>query len=49
LLLDEAKRRVDLKKQHDHIVKRLNDDFKKTWFGPNSDWEAVDLQDMTYA
>jgi len=47
--LDKAKRLAELKKQRDHIIKRLNADFQKTWFGQNSAGEAVDLEDMTYA
>jgi fatty acid synthase subunit beta len=47
--LDKAKRLVELKKQRDYIIKRLNADFQKTWFGQNSAGEAVDLEDMTYA
>ncbi|PUU81782.1 fatty acid synthase beta subunit dehydratase [Tuber borchii] len=47
--LDKAKRLVELKKQRDYIIKRLNADFQKTWFGRNSSGEAVDLEDMTYA
>lgn len=46
--LDKAKRLVELKKQRDYIIKRLNDDFQKTWFGRNSAGQAVDLEDMTY-
>ena len=33
LSLDKAKRLVELKKQRDYIIKRLNADFQKTWFG----------------
>lgn len=47
--LDKAKRLVELKKQRDYIIKRLNADFQKPWFGRNSAGEAVDLEDMTYA
>ena len=47
--LDKSKRLVELKKQRDYIIKRLNADFQKTWFGRNSAGEAVDLEDMTYA
>ncbi|KAI5848125.1 acyl transferase domain-containing protein [Tricharina praecox] len=47
--LDKAKRLVELKKQREYIIKRLNADFHKTWFGQNSAGEAVDLEDMTYA
>ncbi|RPB05353.1 hypothetical protein L873DRAFT_1785580 [Choiromyces venosus 120613-1] len=40
---------VELKKQCDYIIKHLNADFQKTWFGRNSNGEAVDLEDMTSA
>lgn len=46
--LDKAKRVPELKKQRDHIIKKLNDDFQKVWFGRNSAGEVVDLEDMTY-
>ena len=32
-----------------YIIKRLNDDFQKVWFGLDSHGNAVDLEDMTYA
>ncbi|KAI5290298.1 beta subunit of fatty acid synthetase, partial [Ascosphaera aggregata] len=47
--LDKAKRLPELKKRRDYIIKRLNDDFQKVWFGRNSEGQAVDLEDMTYA
>ncbi|KAI5782751.1 acyl transferase domain-containing protein [Geopyxis carbonaria] len=47
--LDKSKRLVELKKQREYLIKRLNADFQKTWFGRNSAGEAVDLEDMTYA
>jgi fatty acid synthase subunit beta len=44
-----AAQRVDfLKKNQKSIVKRLNEDFQKVWFGRNSEGNAVDLDDMTY-
>ncbi|KAI9820362.1 MAG: beta subunit of fatty acid synthetase [Pycnora praestabilis] len=46
--LDKAKRVPELKKQREHIIKKLNDDFQKVWFGRNSAGETVDLEDMTY-
>ncbi|KAK3062602.1 hypothetical protein LTS18_003723, partial [Coniosporium uncinatum] len=46
--LDKAKRVAELKKQRDYIIKKLNDDFQKVWFGRNSAGESVDLEDMTY-
>ncbi|OAT14099.1 fatty acid synthase subunit beta [Blastomyces gilchristii SLH14081] len=47
--LDKAKRLPELKKQRDYIIKRLNADFQKVWFGRNSQGDTVDLEDMTYA
>lgn len=46
--LDKAKRLPELKKKRDYIIKKLNDDFQKVWFGRNSAGEVVDLEDMTY-
>jgi fatty acid synthase subunit beta len=46
--LDKAKRVPELKKQRNYIIKKLNDDFHKVWFGRNSAGETVDLEDMTY-
>ncbi|KAF1352373.1 acyl transferase domain-containing protein [Delphinella strobiligena] len=46
--LDKAKRVPELKKNRDYIIKKLNDDFQKVWFGRNSKGESVDLEDMTY-
>ncbi|KAJ5975180.1 hypothetical protein N7481_008887 [Penicillium waksmanii] len=47
--LDKAKRVPELKKQRNYIIKKLNDDFHKVWFGRNAANETVDLEDMTYA
>jgi fatty acid synthase subunit beta len=47
--LPKAKRVPELKKRRDYIIKKLNDDFHKVWFGRNSAGQAVDLEDMTYA
>lgn len=47
--LDKAKRVPELKKQRNYIIKKLNDDFQKVWFGRNSAGGTVDLEDMTYA
>jgi len=47
--LDKAKRVPELKKQRNYIIKKLNDDFQKVWFGRNAAGQAVDLEDMTYA
>ncbi|KLJ08414.1 fatty acid synthase subunit beta [Blastomyces silverae] len=46
--LDKAKRLPELKKQRDYIIKKLNADFQKVWFGRNSQGDTVDLEDMTY-
>ncbi|KAJ5885338.1 Fatty acid synthase subunit beta [Penicillium taxi] len=46
--LDKAKRVPELKKQRNYIIKKLNDDFHKVWFGRNATGETVDLEDMTY-
>ena len=46
--LDKAKRVAELKKQRDYIIRKLNDDFQKVWFGRNSAGQSVDLEDMTY-
>ncbi|KAH8802730.1 fatty acid synthase-like protein subunit beta [Xylogone sp. PMI_703] len=46
--LPKEKRVPELKKNRDYIIKKLNDDFQKVWFGRNSAGETVDLEDMTY-
>ncbi|TKA80348.1 Fatty acid synthase subunit beta [Cryomyces minteri] len=46
--LDKAKRIPELKKNREYIIKKLNDDFQKVWFGRNRAGESVDLEDMTY-
>ncbi|KYK59616.1 fatty acid synthase beta subunit dehydratase [Drechmeria coniospora] len=47
--LPKEKRVPELKKNREYIIKRLNDDFQKVWFGCNKAGKAVDLEDMTYA
>ena len=47
--LPREKRVSELKKNRDWIIKKLNEDFQKVWFGRNKVGEAVDLEDMTYA
>ncbi|WEW59454.1 beta subunit of fatty acid synthetase [Emydomyces testavorans] len=47
--LDKAKRIPELKKHREYIIKKLNDDFQKVWFGRDSAGNTVDLEDMTYA
>lgn len=46
--LDKNKRVPELKKMREYIIKKLNDDFQKPWFGRNSAGETCDLEDMTY-
>jgi fatty acid synthase subunit beta, fungi type len=46
--LDKAKRVPELKKHRDYIIKRLNEDFQKPWFGRNSSGKPCDLEEMTY-
>lgn len=38
-----------LKQKKAYLIKRLNTDFQKPFFGKNSKGEPVDLEDMTYA
>jgi fatty acid synthase subunit beta len=45
--LPKEKRVPELKKRRDEIIKKLNADFHKVWFG-QSKGKAVDLEDMTY-
>jgi len=47
--LPKEKRRKVLAEKKDYIIKRLNADFQKVWFGRNAAGEPCDLQDMTYA
>jgi fatty acid synthase subunit beta len=47
--LPKEKRVPELKKSRDYIIKKLNDDFQKVWFGCNKDGKAVDVEEMTYA
>ncbi|KAJ9080881.1 fatty acid synthase alpha subunit Lsd1 [Entomophthora muscae] len=46
--LPRNKRQPILDAKKDYIIKRLNDDFQKPWFGRKADGSAADLQDMTY-
>jgi fatty acid synthase subunit beta, fungi type len=46
--LDKAKRVPELNKNRDYIIKRLNEDFQKPWFGLNSAGKPCDLDEMTY-
>ncbi|KAI1475652.1 fatty acid synthase beta subunit [Daldinia eschscholtzii] len=49
--LPKEKRILELKKKdtREYIIRRLNADFQKPWFGLTTSGEAVDLQQMTYA
>ncbi|KAK0629611.1 acyl transferase domain-containing protein [Bombardia bombarda] len=47
--LPKEKRVPELKKNRDYIIKKLNEDFQKVWFGKNKDGKTVDLEDMTYS
>ncbi|OIW28344.1 beta subunit of fatty acid synthase [Coniochaeta ligniaria NRRL 30616] len=46
--LPKEKRVAELKKNRDYIIKKLNADCQKVWFGRNKAGETVDLEDMTY-
>ncbi|KAF4125253.1 hypothetical protein GMORB2_4093 [Geosmithia morbida] len=47
--LPKEKRVAELKKNREYIIKKLNDDFQKVWFGCDRNGKTVDLEDMTYA
>ncbi|KAJ2724547.1 fatty acid synthase alpha subunit Lsd1 [Coemansia sp. Benny D115] len=47
--LPRDKRLPALLAKKDYIIKRLNDDFQKPWFGKKTDGSPADLEDMTYA
>lgn len=46
--LPKEKRIAALHKNKAWIIKKLNDDFQKVWFGRNSAGEVCDLDEMTY-
>ncbi|KAI7866261.1 fatty acid synthase [Spinellus fusiger] len=46
--LPKDKRLPALLAKKDYIIKRLNADFQKVWFGKKKNGDVVDLQDMTY-
>ncbi|CAJ2512314.1 Uu.00g053290.m01.CDS01 [Anthostomella pinea] len=46
--LPKEKRVAALKQSREYIIKKLNDDFQKVWFGRNKAGQTVDLEDMTY-
>ncbi|KAI6082719.1 fatty acid synthase beta subunit [Hypoxylon rubiginosum] len=49
--LPKEKRIAELKKKdtRDYIIRKLNADFQKPWFGRTAAGKAVDLHEMTYA
>ncbi|KAJ1899342.1 fatty acid synthase alpha subunit Lsd1, partial [Kickxella alabastrina] len=47
--LPREKRLPVLMAKKDYIIKRLNDDFQKPWFGRKADGKSADLEEMTYA
>ncbi|ORZ20354.1 fatty acid synthase [Absidia repens] len=46
--LPRDKRLPALLAKKDYIIRRLNADFQKVWFGKKENGDVVDLQDMTY-
>ncbi|KAF7722190.1 3-oxoacyl-[acyl-carrier-protein] synthase [Apophysomyces ossiformis] len=46
--LPKDKRLPALLAKKDYIIKRLNADFQKVWFGKKKNGDVVDLQEMTY-
>ena len=48
--LSKDKRLAELEKKdvRQYIIRRLNDDFQKPWFGRNASGKAVELHEMTY-
>ena len=47
--LPREKRVAELERNREWIIRRLNDDFAKPWFGQNSSGNPVDVSEMTYA
>ncbi|KAI1307782.1 sterigmatocystin biosynthesis fatty acid synthase subunit beta [Xylaria venustula] len=47
--LSKPERKPALLRRKAEIIRRLNADFAKPWFGQNSKGEPVDVDDMTYA
>ncbi|KAI1106180.1 fatty acid synthase beta subunit [Jackrogersella minutella] len=49
--LPKEKRSSELKKKdtREYIIRKLNADFQKPWFGRTASGKAVDLEEMTYA
>ena len=47
--LDKSKRMAAIEKRRSYLIRRLNDDFQKVWFGRCSQTgEAAEIDDMTY-
>ncbi|KAJ2079283.1 fatty acid synthase alpha subunit Lsd1 [Coemansia sp. RSA 988] len=47
--LPRDKRLPVLLAKKDYIIRRINDDFQKPWFGKKADGSTADLEEMTYA
>ncbi|MBE3049762.1 DUF1729 domain-containing protein, partial [Candidatus Bathyarchaeota archaeon] len=47
--LPKEKRVAELQKNRDWVIRNLNDNFQKVWFGRNKAGKTVDLDEMTYA
>ncbi|KAJ2307883.1 fatty acid synthase alpha subunit Lsd1, partial [Coemansia sp. RSA 2705] len=47
--LPREKRLPALLAKKEYIIRRLNDDFQKPWFGQKADGSFADLEEMTYA
>ena len=47
--LPKEKRIAELEKNKEWIIRRLNDDFSKPWFGKDSSGNPVEVYEMTYA
>ena len=47
--LDRSKRVAALQDKREYIIKKLNDDFQKVWFGRSKDGEAVEIEEMSYS
>ena len=46
--MPKAQRVAELDKKSSYIIRKLNDDFQKPWFGKNTAGKAVQLKEMTY-
>ena len=47
--LQKEKRIAELEKNKEWIIRRLNEDFSKPWFGKDSSGNPVEVSEMTYA